>query len=437
MSQTSVKQLISGALISALVAVQIPLPAYAAVGSDPLTSALAGTSFLAANQSNAGSIGTNNGDTDWSVIALKAAGKNPSTLNNGGGISAVDFMSTDTPTAATSATSIERRIIAVNAIGQDSTNFGGIDYNAKLKSFYNANQIGDPTLLNDDIFGIIAVAASRDSSLEPMAQDSVAFLLSHQLADGGFSYTTNTCDFYCGSDSNDTAAAIIAIDAAASLPLANPGLTAAKDKALAYLLTTQQTDGGFGYDAFSASDGSSTSWGLMALNVTGSSSDTPKLAARNWLLTNQNTDGGFAYGLYGMTSSDASTTAPAILALLGTTWLLNPAPIQVAPPTPPIPASIVPSAAPVAAVSTPAPTSNTAADTSRPVALPTADLAAALAPTTSAPTGEVKGASRTQPALTQSSNTTSKPNTALYGLLVLLAVAAIWHVLQSTTRKKV
>ncbi len=65
----------------------------------------------------------------------------------------------------------------------------------------------------------------------------------------------------------------------------------------------------------------------MALNVIGDSVLNHALSARNWLLANQNPDGGFSFGAYGVTSSDTYTTAHAIIALQGTTWLLNPAPI--------------------------------------------------------------------------------------------------------------
>jgi len=437
MSRISVKQVISGTLVSALMVIQLPAPVWAATDPSLSAAVTAGTKYLAANQNGAGMIGAGSADNDWSVIAMKAAGQDPSTLNSGSGVSAVDFMIANAPTETAPATDIERRILAINAVGKDSSNFGGIDYNALLKGFYKTKQFGDPTLLNDDYFGIIAAAASHDNTLKAMAQGSLDFVISQQQPDGGFSYTTDTSDPYYGTDSGDTAAAIVALEAAKSMSLTNPKLSATENNARAYILTTQQADGGFGSDIYSASDGSTTSWCLIALNAIGPSANSSALSARNWLEANQNTDGGFAYGLYGYTTSDARNTAPAILALLGTTWLLNPAPVQITPSTPTIPAPIVPAAAPTAAAPTPAPTPGATVNISQPVALPTTDLASAIAPITSAPTGEVKGASQIKPVDVQSSKTSSTPNYSLYGVLALLAIAAIWYMIQSTTRKKV
>ncbi len=439
MSRFSVKQAISSTLVSVLILAPIPSMVSAAANTDPATAALAGTKYLAANQTSTGSIGSNPGDTDWSIIAIQAAGQNAATFKTGSGASALDFMAADTLPSTAPATSVERRILAIAAAGQDTTQFGGVDYNTRLRSLYTANQIGSATLLNDDIFGLIAINATHDSTLKVMAQDSLNFLLAHQQADGGFSYTADTCALYCGSDSNDTAAAIIALGAAQDMSLTNAGLATAQTKALAYLLSTQQTDGGFGYDALSSSDGSSTSWGLMALNLVGPTAQAQAGSARTWLLKDQNTDGGFSYAAYGMTASDASTTAPSVLALLGTTWLLTPAPLKPAP-TP----TATPAPTPSAAV-TPATTLNSAAS-SRSAAVtkvatsgiqPQADLIAAAAIPTAAPTGSVQGASQTKPTQVQDTAADSTPNLPLYGAISLLAIAAIWYVIQSILRKKV
>lgn len=428
MSLFSVKPVISGALISALMVMQIPATVSAASNPDPISAAQAGIKYLAGIQNDNGAITGNEGDTDWSVIAIQAAGQNASSFHNSKGVSAVDFMAADTPAPSATATSIERRILAIAAAGKDTTHFGGVNYNAKLKNLYSSNQIGSLTLLNDDIFGILAIAATKDSSLNIMAQDSLNYLLSHQHTDGGFSYTTASCDLYCGSDSNDTAAAIVALGSAKQLALTNANLTTSQDKALAYLLSTQKTNGGFGYDTSSPSDGSSTAWSLMALNSIGTSTQIPALAARGWLLGNQNADGGFNFAAYGTTSSDASTTAPAILALLGTTWLLSPAPLQ----TTPVQSTVAPLASTYSG-QPPVPVQSA----TTPVVLPPAPATSEIEVSPVAPAGSVQGISQTKPAQIQSSQTTPKSNIALYGLLVLLAIAVIWYMLQLITRKKV
>ncbi len=327
MSRISIKQLIAATLGSFLIA--MPLPALAAVNQGAQSAATAGIQYLAGQQQNDGSISGFSGVSDWSVEAVEAGGQKALTFTHGGA-SLLDFLKTDTPAPTAPATAIERKIIAVAAAGASITDFGGVNYDARLTSQHTGGQIGDSTLLNDDIFGIIAIDAAHATQLQSMAQDGLDYLLAHQAANGGFSYTTDTCA-WCGSDNNDTAAALVAIYAAEHLGLvpSNPAmnLTAAKTSALTYLLSTQSTDGGFNYDGFSPSDGSSTAWSLMALNTIGSAVSAQALLARNWLIQNQNSDGGFSYGAYGYTDSDTSTTAHAVIALLGSTWLLRPAPL--------------------------------------------------------------------------------------------------------------
>ncbi len=320
--------LLGAVLTASILAGSLALPASAAAVTDQAvqSAAQAGVDYLANNQNADGSIAGYGGESDWSAVAIEASGQNSSSISSGGA-SLADFLAADTPTGGTPATAIERKIIAVSAIGGDSANFGGVNYADLLSTQHVDNQIGSPTLLNDDIFGVIAIASSGETDLSEAAQDGLNYFLSHQNSDGGFSYTTESCA-YCGSDSNDTAAAIIAMYAAEKLALTFSN-TAAKGSALIYLLSTQQADGGFGYDIYSPSDGSSTAWGLMALNTIGEAVSAQAKLAREWLLNNQNSDGGFSFGAYGITASDTFTTAHAVTALLGSTWLLSPTPLSV------------------------------------------------------------------------------------------------------------
>lgn len=325
------KRFITSAILCGVVlAASVVLSASARAASDQeiQIAAQAGAQYLSDNQNPDGSISGYGGESDWSAVAIEASGQAASDIN-ASGQSLADFLESDAPTAATPATSIERKIIAVSAIGGDTSSFGGVNYDELLLAQHTENQIGSATLLNDDIFGVIAVDASGNPSLNHMAQDGLNYFLSHQNSDGGFSYTTDTCA-YCGSDSNDTAAAIIAIYAAENLGL-TVNNSAAKGAALVYLLSTQLADGGFGYDIYSPSDGSSTAWALMALNTIGKSVAVQASQARDWLLRNQNADGGFSFGAYGISASDTFTTAHAITALLGSTWLLSPTPLAVEP----------------------------------------------------------------------------------------------------------
>ena len=325
MSKIKIKQIATSLVLGIFISLQIAPSVLAATDQEAAASAEQGIEYQKDNQNDDGSIAGFGGETEWTIIAVKAAGEDPATVDNGSGNSLEDFLASDAPAVDAPATTIERKILAVAATGNDTSNFGGYNYNEKLKTYHNNNQIGETTLLNDDIFGIIAIKATNDDSLKSMAQDGLDYLLANQGSDGGFSYTTVPCP-WCGSDSNDTAAAIISFDAAEKMGLSNPNLSTGKDAAIVYLLSTQNDDGGFGYDIFSPSDGSSTSWALMALNVIGDAVKTQALKARDWLIANQNPDGGFRFGAYDVNDSDTYTTAHAIIALFGTSWLLDPAP---------------------------------------------------------------------------------------------------------------
>jgi hypothetical protein len=414
----------------------MPLPALADVSQTPQAAASAGLQYLAANQNSDGSISGFGGESEWTVEAIEAAGQNPSTFANGGS-SLLDFIKTDVPAAGAPVTTLERNIIAIAAAGQDPTNFGDVNYEALLESQHVDGQIGDPTLLNDDMFGIIAIDAAHATALQAEAQGALNYLLANQDADGGFSYTTTPGT---GSDNNDTAAAIIAMYAAQDLGLTASNLAAAQNSALTYLLGTQQTDGGFAYDNFSPSDGDSTAWSLMALNTIGNSVAAQAEQARDWLLQDQNADGGFSYDAYGVTNSDTYTTANAVIALLGSTWLLRPAPLDLNSQSSgttdsQAPASTSPSpAAPASSPSTTQPTNSVLAASN---AAPTTTLAAA--DTTPAAASPVT-ASVTTPASSPTPNkkavhpfaTTAKkaPAYTLYGAGVLILVALVWLVLE-------
>lgn len=308
------KKLIPSAALSALVMVQLSAPAFAATASDAdaIVATDKAANYLADKQNNDGSLPGFGGETEWAVVAVVAKGEDPKELKNGGGDSAVDFIKNEPP--ATSATDLENRIIALSAAGEDTTNL-----HDELQTFHADNQIGNKQFLNDDMFGIIAIKAADDATLKSMAQDGLDYLIAHQNADDGFGFAT--ADFFgncCSASEIDmTSAAIVAMDAAEKLQLTNPDLASSKADAVDYLRIKQNPDGSFNAFGFASAD--STSWALIAFNVIGESVRSEALLARNWLISNQNLDGSFGSGTF--------TTPHAIIALLGSSWLLDPAPL--------------------------------------------------------------------------------------------------------------
>ena len=152
-------------------------------------------------------------------------------------------------------TDYEKTILAQTAAGKDPRTFGDIDFVAQLKSFCQSNQIGSPDLLNDDFWGILALVSAGESPSDPVIENSKNFILTNQNSDGGWSYAIGG-----GSDTNDTAAAIMA--------LMETGIKADDliiAKAIDYLKLSQNEDGGFPYLPGSESDSGSDSWVISAI----------------------------------------------------------------------------------------------------------------------------------------------------------------------------
>lgn len=186
----------------------------------------------------------------WSIMALFASGEEVSldSLKNIPLEKAID---------------LEAPILALTAAKKDPRTFGEVDLIVKLKSFYDGTQLGEAGILNDDIFGLLALVASGEKTSEALVSGIKTFVLSKQNADGGFSFAVGGT-----SDTNTTAASIMALRAAGV-----PALDKALVDAGAYLKLAQNDDGGFPYDPKSswgtASDASSDAWVMMAVKALG------------------------------------------------------------------------------------------------------------------------------------------------------------------------
>jgi hypothetical protein len=269
------------------------LPAQSAQASYNQQSAI---TFLQNSQSS---------NSPWVTMALSAV--------NAGGISS-EYLKNIT---ATSAINLEAPLLAITALGQDPTKFGSQDYVAELKTFYNSGQIGDPTALNDDFFGILALVSSGLPASDPVISGSKTFILSHQNSDGGWGWSISAT-----SDSNDTAAAIMSL-IAAGLPASDSHI----QSALIYLKTDQTADGGFLYDGSSAnSDSASTSWVIWALDALSIDPQTWSQGNNNpitYLTSYQNQDGSFKWQATDTSDAAPSITADAVIALAGKTLPLK------------------------------------------------------------------------------------------------------------------
>lgn len=206
-----------------------------------------------------------------------------------------------TPFSSQTATDYERRAMALMALRVNPYSGTATDYIGKILSYFDGSQFGDPALVNDDIFALLPLLrASYGAGDEPIAR-ALAFILSTQRSDGSFEGSIDL-----------TAAAIQAL-----APLeAESGVTSALSRAREYLRARQMADGGFG-NSFS------TSWALQAIAASGNDlslwQSVQGKNPREYLASLQFGDGGWE-----APREDVHTrvwaTAYAIPAALGKSW---------------------------------------------------------------------------------------------------------------------
>lgn len=215
----------------------------------------------------------------WITQALIATGETNILVDNLKSVAEGGFNSTN---------DYAKTILALAAVGENPTTFSEIDYVAKLKTYYDGVQMGDATLLNDDIWSILAFASIKKAD-SPEAAAAKEFLLTNQNADGGWGYMVGG-----SSGTNDTAAAIMA--------LREMGLDAGSaviTNAVAFLHARQNDDGGFLNDPIwgTDSDSGSDAWVISAIYKIGQDPATWTKNGNNPLahlrLLQDNADGGF------------------------------------------------------------------------------------------------------------------------------------------------
>jgi len=351
-----------------------------------------GLNYLKTQQDSTGRI-TNgfSAPSQWSSIAFAANGVDISSIKNPS-VSLQEFLTNNIPTEPSAATDWETRILSIVATNGDPSSYGGINYVVKLENFFTNGQIGDECSLNDDIFGLLAEIAVGSSSATLIKESVLNYLITKQdTIDGGFGYSTPGCAWYSTS-ADMTGAGVQALVAAKQNGLTNTGLDSAIDRAKNYLLTNQNDDGGYGY--YGSSDTDTTGWVLMAFNVLDMKDATVSASTKNWLVSQQSPEnGGFLAFDYGLNKSvsNSTTTAQALIALSGKSWILkifNPILLTPTPTTVPTSTStptptVTPTSQPTA---TPTPTL-----TPTPTDVQTQNFASLPYPTPILPTGQILG----------------------------------------------
>ncbi|MBX4191465.1 MAG: DUF4430 domain-containing protein [Candidatus Doudnabacteria bacterium] len=266
-----------------------------------VTAILAQTNLVQAANLNQAA-GTLPSDEEWSIMAKASIGQN------------VGHTYLRSAISGGSATDYEKRILAITAIGENPRTFGEENFIAKLETFFDGNQIGDPSLLNDDIFGILALSSA--GNLGNITSHSRNYILSHQNSDGGWGFASGV-----GSDSNTTAMAISALEQTGSIP----------DSAFRYIDSTKDSSGGYGFVPGTPADGASTAWVITGLNETKRS--VPNSATQ--FLDNLQTSNGSFKWKPSDNSGSTLVTAYAVIALSGKGIPINIVSPPTNPPQPP------------------------------------------------------------------------------------------------------
>lgn len=204
-----------------------------------------------------------------------------------------------------------KNILVLSALQSDNHS-AAKDFVSVIENSKNNGQFGSVDLLNDDFWPIIALGSV---AMTAQHQDVKDFILEHQNTDGGWSWSSSG-----PSDSNDTAAAVMAL-----LELGLSSSSSEIVQAISYLQSLQQEDGGFAYDSTSQSDGASTAWVLAALNKLNIDANTWQkngLTPILFLESLRQSDGSFLW-LPADENSSTIVTAYALLSLSGASYPVN------------------------------------------------------------------------------------------------------------------
>lgn len=301
-----------------------------------------GVAFLRGEQAPDGGIG-GFAISAWVALAAVSAGEDPAAWK----------AATDAPSLADhlvaqgaaqhdlfASTDWSRQTLALAAAGVDVRSAGGVDYVAGLLGTFNGGQFGDPELMFDDYFGVLALHAAGEAP-ETVAAGA-AWIRSNQLPDGGWSWrsrvTTNPFFVAFGptSDIDSTATAIQSLLAAGA-----PADDVAIQQGFAFVKTHQYLDGGCGgtlvfdlvFNMNLESNTASTAWVVDALTAAGVNPQSPFWTSPtgsdlvDFLLARQFEDGSFGWtasnpgGFF--PGTDIWMTAYAVTALSGGSYVIG------------------------------------------------------------------------------------------------------------------
>lgn len=249
----------------------------------PAMAAGSAVNYVRSHQTTSGGIAETGGIpgvtlTEWSVMALRAAGGTPAALRRPGGKTPVTFLASGVRKWS-DAYAYERGILAIVALQHNPSTFGGRNVITALRNTVapSTGRIG--SYANSTYWGVMALKAAGQA----LPAKSIAYIESHQQSNGGYSYLPQ---MPAGADSNDTAAAILAMRAA-GIPCSNTHIK----RGFGYLGNVHIGGGGYPLLPGGAADSQSTSWAIQARL----SCKLKNTAAQAWLAARHAADGSYFY----------------------------------------------------------------------------------------------------------------------------------------------
>ena len=216
--------------------------------------------------------------TEWAVMGIRAAGSNPATMRRAGGKTPVGFLASSVRSWS-GAYALERGILAVVALRLNPAKFAGRNLIKALRAQVvpASGRIG--AYANSTFWGVLALRGAG----QPLPARSISYIKGRQQSNGGYSYLPTKP---AGADSNDTAAAIMAMRAG-GLPCSDVHIR----RALGYLATAHIGGGGYSLLPHGSADSQSTSWAVQARRSCG----LKNTAALAWLGARHSADGSYFY----------------------------------------------------------------------------------------------------------------------------------------------
>lgn len=273
-----------------------------------------GVAYLQSQMDDDGLVSGSQAVTEWAAMALVSAGETSSKMFNA--------VKAYNPTAEDGTTELARHIMALEAIDVDSRSYKGRNYVKRMNNTIVNGQYGDEGYCNDDIFAALALISADAAWESEHLSNAVTKTLECVNTDGGIGFAVG------GSSDVDTTAAWMMLAARvkphhSQMTVDIDALKAARKGAIAYIASSQNPDGGWGYYPTSVSNASSTSWMLMAVRARRHAAHSALKNNRNgfhFLNTVHTTGsvddaGAFAYDADGTYSLETLNTAYAVMAV--------------------------------------------------------------------------------------------------------------------------